>query len=195
MIIFRPFNFESEPILGEAIQLEILGNGFGILFGAPWLKVEFKEFKLVAKKFGTAIIFRKLPVSLNSPDLPSVRRRARIVKASDVVKIIIDKPIIKLTLISFPSFQKHVVYINSKGIVMNAPEFMMIKQKITSSIRLGIENYYSFNKVDHSIKIKDLFVALGKIPNLQLKSNNIAIKLISVPNTEELKRFKKSKIN
>lgn len=193
MITFKPFNFKSEPILGEAIQLEISGSGYGILFGAPWLKVEFKEFRLTAKKFATAIVFRKLPVSLKRPDLPSLKRRARLVKASDVIKIIIDKPIIKLTLISFFSFQKQVVYINAKGVVSTAPELTLIKAKINSSIRLGIDRSSSFTKVDHSIKIKNSFVALGKIPNLQLKSTNIAVKLMSTPNTEDLKRLKNQK--
>ncbi len=130
MLIIKPLNPNEEPIFGEAIQLEIVGEGYGILMGAPWLKVESRSLKIAAKKFSKAVVFRKLPVSLKYSDLPSLSRRPRLVKSKELVKLILDKPVVKLTLISIPTFKKYVVHINPKGVVLNPAHLRITKQTV-----------------------------------------------------------------
>ena len=184
MLKFSPFNFEGEPILGEAIQLEIVGEGYGILMGAPWLKVESRSLKIAAKKFSKAVVFRKLPVSLKYSDLPSLSRRPRLVKSMEVVKLVLDKPVVKLTLISLPTFKKYVVHINPKGVVVNPTQLKITKPTVRVNVSVVPnrelfvkENLLFPKRIDSKFKLDSKF-------DVRLKLNKV--KMCPLPSSVEL---------
>jgi|LauGreDrversion4_2_1035121.scaffolds.fasta_scaffold06350_8 hypothetical protein len=193
MLTIRPLISDGEPILGEAIQLEIIGKGSGILYGAPWLKVESRELKLSAKKFTKAVVFRNLPVSLKLPDLPSLSRRPRLVKGSEVVKLVLDKPVIRLTLISLPSFKKFVVFINPKGVVTNSPGVRIYKPTINSSFDLKPRVKVDLSRKKYFPGLNNSLLGLNSNLNLSLKLTPKKIKLIQAPSSSELVNLKNQK--
>lgn len=193
MLIIKPLSPNEAPIFGEAIQLEIVGRGYGILVGAPWLKAESRSLKIAAKKFSKAVVFRKLPVSIKYPDLPSLSRRPRLVKACEVVKLVLDKPEIKLTLISIPSFKKFVVVINPKGIVTTSPGVRIYKPTITSSFDLKPRVKVDLSKKKYFPGLNNSLLGLNSNPDLNLKLTPKKIKLIQAPSSSELVNLKKSK--
>jgi hypothetical protein len=184
MLTIRPIVSNEEPVFGEAIQLEVVGQGYGILFGAPWLKVESRSLKIAAKKFSKAVVFRKLPVSLKYSDLPSLSRRPRLVKSMEVVKLILDKPVIRLTLISLPSFKKYVVHINPKGVIVNPTHLKITKPTVRSHINLETkrkvfvkENLLFPKRIDSKFKLDSKF-------DVRLKLNKV--KVCPLPSSVEL---------
>lgn len=120
MLCFRPL-YDNTPILGESIQIEIVGEGSGILMGPAWLKRYKDEHKLSAKRFEKVAISRKTPVSISRPDLPAISRRPRLVKAGEIVWINLSKPANEVRLFSFKSRKTFVATINPKGVIANVP--------------------------------------------------------------------------
>jgi hypothetical protein len=184
MLTLRPFLSNQEPIFGEAIQLEVVGEGYGILMGGPWLKVESRSLKIAAKKFSKAVVFRKLPVSLKYSDLPSLSRRPRLVKAKELVKIVLDKPVVKLTLISLPTFKKYVVDINPKGVVVNPNRLKIIKPTVRVHVSVEPnrelfvkENLLFPKRIDSKFKLDSKF-------DVRLKLNKV--KVCPLPSFVEL---------
>ena len=184
MLTLRPLFSNEEPIFGEAIQLEVVGDGYGILIGAPWLKVESRSLKIAAKKFSKAVVFRKLPVSLKYSDLPSLSRRPRLVKSKELVKLILDKPVVKLTLISIPTFKKYVVHINPKGVIVNPTHLKITKPTVRAHINL---------EPKRKVFVKEIFLVPERIDSkfkldskfdLRLKLNKV--KMCPLPSSVEL---------
>ena len=193
MLIIKPLNPNEEPIFGEAIQLEIVGEGYGILMGAPWLKAESRSLKIAAKKFAKAVVFRKLPVSTKYSDLPSLSRRPRLVKASEVVKLVLDKPEIRLTLISIPSFKKFAVVINPKGVIAKSPGVRIFKPTIISFFDLKPRVKVDLSRKKYFPGINNSLLGLNSLPNLNLKLKTKKIKLIQAPSSPELVNLKNQK--
>ena len=184
MLILRPLVSNDEPIFGEAIQLEVVGKGYGILMGAPWLKVESRSLKIAAKKFSKAVVFRKLPVSLKYSDLPSLSRRPRLVKSKELVKLILDKPVVRLTLISLPTFKKYVVHINPKGVVVNPTHLKITKPTVRAHTNFEPnrkifvkENFLVPERIDSKFKLDSKF-------DIRLKLNKV--KMCQLPSSVEL---------
>ena len=184
MLTIRPLVSNEEPVFGEAIQLELVGEGYGILFGALWLKVESRSLKISAKKFSKAVVFRKLPVSLKYSDLPTLSRRPRIVKSMEVVKLVLDKPVVRLTLISIPTFEKYVVHINPKGVVVNPTHLKITKPTVRAHTNFEPnrkvfvkENFLVPEMIDSKFKLDYKF-------DIRLKLNKV--KMCPLPSSVEL---------
>lgn len=193
MLIFKPVDFNQSPIIGEAIKLEIVGSGWGIFYGAPWLREESRELDLSARKFSRAVVFRKLPVSIKRPDLPSVKRRARIVKSKEIIKVILDKPKVKITLISLPEFKKYEVYINPKGVYTKLSEAIFIKSHIRSQLKFGKKTIQIFKTKNLEGGANDSLFKFGRSVNFQLKLKKSNLNLISAPKTPELVTLRNQK--
>lgn len=193
MLIIKSLSPNEAPIFGEAIQLVIEGEGYGILIGAPWLKAESRSIKIAAKKFSKAVVFRKLPVSIKYPDLPSLSRRPRLVKASEVVKLVLDKPEIRVTLISIPSFKKFVVVINPKGVIAKSPGVRIFKPTIISFFDLKPRVKVDLSKKKYFPGLNNSLLGLNSNLNLNLKLTPKKLKLIQAPSSSELVNLKKSK--
>jgi hypothetical protein len=140
MLCFRPL-YDNTPILGESIQIEIVGEGRGILTGPAWLKRHEDEHKLSAKRFGKVAISRKTPVSTSRPDLPALSRRPRLVKAGQIVWINLSKPANEVRLFSFKSRKTFIATINPKGVIAKAPRIMANAGGIKVNHQVRTNNY------------------------------------------------------
>ncbi len=78
-------------------------------------------------------------------------------KGSEVVKLDLDKPVIRLTLIWLPSFKKFVVLINPKGVVTNSPGVRIYKPTINSSfdlklrVKVDLSRYKYFSGLNNTL--------------------------------------------
>ena len=163
MLSIRPLH-DDTPILGESIQIEILGEGRGILMGPAWLKRYEDKHKLSAKRFGKVAISRKTPVSASRPDLPALSRRPRLVKAGDIVWINLSKPANEIRLFSLKSRKTFVATINPKGVIANVP---------------GIKTNAGGIKVNHQVRTNynspDLSLVAPRVNPLNFKSGVVPV--------------------
>tara|TARA_B100000900_G_scaffold412536_1_gene434550 strand:+ start:4895 stop:5479 length:585 start_codon:yes stop_codon:yes gene_type:complete len=135
ILTLKPLPFEpSPPVLGQAVPFIVEGEGRGILYGPPWLKVLEKKHRISSKRFSKAVVFRKTPVSILRPDLPVLRRRPRLVKAGDKVWIIANKPSTRIRLKSLNDFKEFTLTINPKGIIASAPSVKSSIPEIHSEV-------------------------------------------------------------
>ena len=179
ILTLKPLPFEpSPPVLGQAVPFAVEGEGRGILYGPPWLKVTEKKHRISSKRFTKAVVFRKTPVSTLRPDLPALRRRPRLVKAGDKVWIIANKPSTRIRLKSLKDFKEFTLTINPKGILASAP-----------SVKTWVPVIHS--KVPYTAKTKSVYSRL-KLPTLfyqkvaiqNLDSGKIVTPKLSLVNNE-----------
>jgi len=58
MLVLKHLPFEpSPPVLGQAVPFLVEGNGYGILYGSPWLNKTDRVQKLRAKRFRKVVMF------------------------------------------------------------------------------------------------------------------------------------------
>jgi len=184
MLILKPLPFEpNPPVLGQAIPFQIEGKGYGILSGPPWLKITERKHQLWARRFGKAVVFRKTPVSSSRPDLPSLRRRPRLVKAGEVVWIIANKPKTFVTVKSLSNFKQHSITLNPKGVIANSPAIVVRSSHVKSEVE-----YDLISKSIHATLARPIVIGqpikISKVASLNVIAQELIIKNTELNSTE-----------
>ena len=148
MLVLKHLPFEpSPPVLGQAVPFLVEGEGYGILYGPPWLNKTDRVQKLRAKRFGKAVMFRKTPVSKSRPYFPFLKTRPRLVKAGETVWIIANKPKTRVMLRSLRDFKKWSFNLNPKGIVAQSPGVKLDTKTFKSKV--------SYNSLAQNVELQN----------------------------------------
>jgi len=148
MLVLKHLPFEpSPPVLGQAVPFLVEGEGYGILYGPPWLNKTDRVQKLRAKRFGKAVMFRKTPVSKSRPYFPFLKTRPRLVKAGETVWIIANKPKTRVMLRSLRDFKKWSFNLNPKGIVAQSPGVKLDTKTVKSKV--------SYNSLAQNVELQN----------------------------------------
>ena len=173
-LVNLPFE-PSPPVLGQAVPFKVVGKGYGILYGPPWLKKTERIQKLWAKRFGKVVMFRKTPVSKSRPDFPFLKRRPRLVKSQEVVWIVANKPKTNVRLISLKNFKQWSFNLNPKGIITESPGVRVVSKTVRSEI--GYDSVAQRVQLrNHQPALKKTEVQLTNAIKLKFQNSTLILK-------------------